>query len=78
MSFDFPLTYRLVWSTISMSTFRASCAVATSPRKLMRAALIPSFVFSRREKPRRSTEVMVASAASSCAYDRASGIMELT
>jgi len=61
------LFYRLACSTISMSTFRASCAVATSRRKLIRAPLIPSFVFNRREKPRRSTEVMVASLASICA-----------
>ena len=42
----------------------------------MRAPFIPSFVFNRREKPRRSTEVIVASVASSRACNRASRIME--
>jgi len=51
--------------------------VATSRRKLMRAPLTPLVVFNLNEKPKRSTEVIVASVASIPAWDPASRIIEV-
>ncbi len=51
--------------TISTSAVRVFIGVSISWGKLMRTAFIPSCVFNRRVKPSRSTEVMVASVASS-------------
>jgi hypothetical protein len=44
----------------------------------MRTPFLPSFVFNRRVKPSRSTEVMVASIASTPAWNCASKIIEST
>src|ERR1700744_5653491 len=47
--------------TISTSIFLVSPGVLTSPRKAMRVPFMPSSVFMRKWKPRRSTAVMTAS-----------------
>src|SRR5216683_3490806 len=68
----------LACRTISTSTARVSCGVATSWRKLMRAPLTPLVVFNLSEKPKRSTDVIVASVASIPACDPASRIIAST
>jgi len=62
----------------STSTARVSCGVVTSWRKLMRVPFVPAPVNNRSEKPKRSTEVIVASVASISTWDLASKIIAST